>query len=168
MRTLTTMLAMLLLTAAAGCQPARPAADEGFTVGAVNQGLLLGVNLPGRYFARGDTVPLTLLARNVTDRDMVIHADSGALVYVRLARHTSMAWQEVKRFPAAAVTVARDWKLPAGGSHKFVMNLDVTPDWPTGEPLRLTAELNGRDDVQPAALIEVFATPEECDRRKAY
>jgi hypothetical protein len=126
------------------------------------------MSIQGRYFARGDSVPLRLLARNTSGQDLLIRADSGALVYVRLARHTSMAWEEVKRFPATAVTVARDWKLPAGDTHRFVMNLDVTPDWPTGEPLRLTAELNGRGDVQAAVLIEVFATRQECDRMKAY
>ena len=99
---------------------------------------------------------------------MTIRADSGALVYVRLWRHTGTAWEEINRFPAAAVMAVREWKLPAGGSHKVVMNVDVTPDWPTGEPLKLTAELNGRSDVRAAALVEAFATKQECDRAKVY
>jgi hypothetical protein len=161
------VLALLCLAGSVGCQ-LQPVAEGGFTVGAHRGGLLLEMSIPDRYFVRGDTVPVTVVARNTADEDLTVRADSGALVYVWLWRHTGTAWEQVKRFPAAAVMAAREWKLPAGGSHKLAMNLDVTADWPTGEPLKLTAELNGRSDVRAAALVEAFATRQECDRAKAY
>lgn len=166
MNRLVIVLAMLPLAALLGCQ--QPPVDEAFTVSAEGKGLWLEMRIPDRYFVRGDTIPVAVVARNTTEEDLVIQANSGALVYLRLARHTGLAWEEIKRFPAAAIMVTRQWKLPAGGSHKVLMNLDVTADWPTGEPLKLTAELNGRGDVQAAALIEAFATQQECDRARVF
>ena len=66
-----------------------------------------------------------------------------------------MHWEEVKRYPQAETTTMNPWTLEANSHRTFEMQLTVQPDWPTGEPLRMTAELNGRKDVSPSLTLTV-------------
>ncbi len=154
--------AAALLSAAGGC----PAPQE--TVGlravprivAEARGLEVSLVLPKYSFYRGEEIPLKVAVRNTTRRDVVITAHSGALAYVGL-------WQlrperQILRFPQAAILVVKQWTLPAGESRSFPLNLQVTPDWPTGELMRLMAEINGWPLARPSALIDVYST------RQAY
>ncbi len=167
MRTLTIVLSLSpLLLAAAGCRPAE-VLEPGFTVQAVAEdGLVLTMSVPERHYAVGDVVPVRLVARNEGKKDLVIRADSGALVSVTLSRFTAVGWEVIKRFPATAVMVVKSWKLPAGGSHTFRMDLEVSPDWPTGEWVKLSGALNGRPEVEAEGLIEIHPTRAERDRAK--
>ena len=166
MRTLTIALALSPLLVA-GCGRPADVLEAGFTVQAVGKdGLVLVMSVPERHYATGDVVPVKLLARNEGKKDLVIRADSGALVTITLSRFTGTGWEEVKRFPATAVMVVRSWKLPAHGSHTFRMDLEVTPDWPTGEWVKLSGTLNGRPEVVAEGLIQIHPTKAQRDRAK--
>jgi len=167
MRRLTIVLSLISLLAATGCPPP-PAEPEGIAVQKVAGGLALELRLPRRSFVRGEIIPVTIIARNLTEEDMLIKAESGALVYLTLWRHTSLAWEQLKRFPETAVMVASPWTLKAEGAYEYTMNLEVTPDWPTAEPLKISAHLNGRGELQPAGLIEVFHTRKDYELKVAH
>jgi len=162
-----TIVLGLMAAVCVGCTP-RDSMDKGFIVQAVKEGLTLEMSVPERHYVSGQTIPLTIMARNETRDDMVIDAGSGALVAVTVWRRTELGWEKVKRLPETAVMMPSPWKLPAKGSHTFTMNLSVTPDWPTGEWLKLTGELNGKPGVTPAGLVEIHATQEECNKAKVY
>jgi len=118
-------------------------------------GLSVGLEIPTSSFVVGESFEIAVTAENKTLKPITIRPDSGARVYVRVWRNTGITWRQVKRYPPTAVVVMRSWQLPPGGRRRFAMELTVEPDWPTGEPLKLTAELNGRDDAAPAAIILV-------------
>ncbi len=152
------ILAAAAALAASGCQePAPlPAAPAGVANSASNQGLTVELRAPTRQVVWGQTLTVEIVARNTTAEDIVIDADTGAEVYLRLWRLTTGGWEQVKRYPATPVMVAWRWTLPPGGSRSFQRVLQVERDWPTGEALRLTVELNGRPDVAPGAVVEAF------------
>ena len=147
--------ACLLLTTAmlVGC------AGSGADLRPVNtvevDGLSVSVEILKRDFNIGETFVATVTAENRTKMPIEIIARTGAPVYMRLWRHTGLTWQEVKRYPEAATMVMSPWTLAPGDRRVFARQLVVEPDWPTAELLRLTAELNGRDEVAPALVIEV-------------
>ncbi len=148
------------LVSAAGCQ-SKP--DEILWRAQADDGLVVTAGVPHRNYVRGGTVTVSVVVRNISADDIAIGADSGALVYATLWRKTTIGWEQVKRYPQSAVMVASPWKLAAGKTYKCPLNLPIEPDWPTGEPLRLTVELNGRDDLAPGGLIQVFATQADYD-----
>ncbi len=163
MNRLALVAAAALLPAAGGC-PARPE-TAGLPVGPIvaeARGLEVSLALPKYSFYRGEEIPLKVAARNTTRRDVVITAHSGALAYVSL-------WQlqperQILRFPQAAILVVKQWTLPAGESRSFPLNLQVTPEWPTREPMRLVAEINGWPLARPSVLIDVYPTREAYER----
>jgi len=118
-------------------------------------GLSVSMEMPKSSFVVGESFALAVTAENKTLRPIPVYPDSGAPVYVRVWRHTGITWRQVKRYPPTAVVVMKRWELSPGGRRRFTMKLTVEPDWPTGEPLKLTAELNGRDDAAPGVLILV-------------
>jgi len=122
-------------------------------------GLKVTIKVPKRSFVTGEQFRVLITACNTTRHPIRIPAAGGAPVYVRIWRHTGLSWEEVKRYPEAATTIMTPWTLPAGQKWTRIMNLTVEPDWPTGELLRVTAELNGREDASPALTVEV--TPPE-------
>jgi len=167
MRAITTCLSLLLLMTVLGCWfRVDEGLGRGLTVSAAKGGLFLEMSLPERQYALGDTIPVTVVAVNESKEEMVLKATSGALMYLTLWRHTPVGWEQLKRFPETAVMIPSPWKLPPGGSNKFPVNLEVTPDWPKSEQLKLTAELNGRPDLKAEGLIEVFASRKDFDRAR--
>lgn len=123
------------------------------------EGLLVGLEIPKTSILRGETVTVGVVAVNLTDKPIAIHATTGAPVHLSVWRSTGIGWEMVKRYPRAATMVMTTWTLAPRAQRRFEMNLTVEPDWPTHEPLRLTAELNGRDDVVAAAPITVVSLP---------
>lgn len=160
MRTVTIAILLCGLFFAAGCQRH----DEILWRAKADDGLVVTAGVPQRNYVRGDTVTVAVTARNTSGRYLAIPADSGAPVYATLWRRTAVGWEQVKRYPQTAVMVAAPWKLRGGKTYKCALNLPVEPDWPTGEPLKLTVELNGRDDVVAGGLIQVFATRADYDK----
>lgn len=150
----------LLLTA---CQseapaPSRPAPPPTNATTATDHadGLALTLDLPAETFRTGETFQARIVARNTTDKDIDIQARSAAPVYLHVNAHDGVSWKRVETYPQAAAMVLSDWPLPAGQERTFTRTLRVEPSWPTGKLLRLQAELNGRDDVNPFVTIEVL------------
>ncbi|MDY7010005.1 MAG: hypothetical protein SVV80_04550 [Planctomycetota bacterium] len=159
MRRITIAFLVVGLVSAVGCQRSgeiiwRAQADDGLVVTA---------GVPQRNYVRGDTVDIDVKVSNTSIRDIPIPADSGALVYATLWRRTTIGFEQVKRYPQTAVMVAAPWKLASGKKYKCTLNLPVEPDWPTSEPLKLTVELNGRDDVVAGGYVQIFATQADYD-----
>ena len=169
MKTVVRVLSLTALVTVGGCLGlGKPAQIEGVAVQAVDDGLVLKMSVPQRNYARGQSVPVTLVAENTTSADISIRADSGALVSVSLWRQGEAGWQHVKTFPSAAVMIPTTWILPAGKARTFTMDLPVTPDWPLAEYLRLEGRLNGRPCAAPAVMIQAWNTPEQCQREETY
>jgi len=163
MKKVVSISSIFLLFFAIGCAPSKPTkvVVNDLLWKARSNGLILKVRINRRYCVRGQTIRLTITAINTSKKDVHIPADTGALVYAKLWRHTATGWELVKRYPQSMVMVASPWILKAGQSRKFVLNLPVESDWPTEEPLRLTVELNGRPDLVAKGLIKVFADKAE-------
>ena len=146
-------LLLAATVALAGCEGQKVAPRPANSV-EIN-GLAVTIDVPNRSFTVGEQFKVTVTAHNTTKQPMRIPAGSGAPVYVRLWRYTGLAWEEVKRYPESAVMIMRPWSLAPGQKRTFAMQLAVEPDWPTGEVLRITAELNGRAEVAPGVTVEV-------------
>lgn len=149
-------LLLLLLGGVAvlvGCQ--RQEIDTKPTNTVEIDGLAVSLDIPHQFLVVGEQFELTVTAHNMTRRPMRIDAETGALVYVRIFRHTGLVWEEVKRYPATAAMIMSPWTLQRTTRRDFVMQMTVEPDWPVGEPLRITAELDGRPDVSPEVIVEV-------------
>jgi hypothetical protein len=163
------VLLTVSLVALIGCpKKAGDGPGAGVVQEVTKDGLTVELRMPRRHLVRGEMLPITVTARNQTKEEMAIDADSGAAVYVTLWRQTSVGWEQVKRYPESVTMVATKGRLGPKASQSFPLNLRVAPDWPTGELLRITAELNGRPEPQAGAYIQVFATQEECDKAKVY
>ena len=120
-----------------------------------SDGLAVGIELPKREFLTGEVFETTVYAVNKTREPIAIEATTGAQVYLRIWRKTVVGWDEVKRYPQAAVLVMTPWQVAPRETRRFTMRLTVEPDWPTHEPLRITAELNGRPAISPGMIIRV-------------
>ncbi len=118
-------------------------------------GLALTVEVPKRIFTVGEQFTLAITASNTTKEPIEIVATNSALVYVRILRYNGVAWREVKRYPETSAMVISPWTLPKRATRRFDMQLTVEPDWPMGENVRITAELNGRPEVSAGLSIEI-------------
>lgn len=150
----TTLLLLLGVGILSGC-PAPPD-RTGPAVNTVERdGLEVSLSVPKRTFRVGESFRATVTARNTTGDPIHIVARSGAKVHIRVQRHGEFGWEEVLEYPQAAVMMINPWTLPGRKAETFTLNLKVEPNWPTGEPLRLVAVLNGREAVSPGVVIRV-------------
>jgi len=152
---------IVLLVAAmglAGCDGSRDAdsIEGGPRESIVADGLSVTLEAPRRALRMGETLRLEVTVRNTTRRTIEIAARSGAPVYARLSRHTGLFWEQFKSYPAAATMVMTPWTLDRGRERRFILTLPVEPDWPAGERLRITAEVNGRPAPQPSITVRVI------------
>jgi hypothetical protein len=145
-----------LAVLAAGC--ARPEFETDTTSNFVESGgLKVHVQLPARYFKTGEKIRVAVTATNTTGKAISIHSPTGAPVVVRIFRHTLLTREQVRLYPATATSNILSWTLPAGQSRTFVLVVPVEPDWPVGEILHVSAELNGYGQLAPAVAILVRA-----------
>ena len=163
-RTALTALATIALLGCVGCPPPGDSLTGPRVHADTKKGLTVELVLPKYSFCRGESIPLKIVARNDSRSDIVLNADTRALAHVTLHRRAIDAWERIKRYPDSAIMVARRWTLRPGQTRTFPLNVDVAPDWPTGEPLRLVGALNGRPDVAPAAMIDVYPTRDAYER----
>jgi hypothetical protein len=131
--------------------PASPVAAE-----ARGPAMAVGIDLPARTFSVGESFQAIVTVTNLTNRPIHIASPSGALVHVLVWRNTGLAWDEVKSYPPSAVRIVTTWTLDKRSQRKFVIPLTVEPDWPTGEPLQMSAEVNGVDQLSPKVDFEVL------------
>ncbi|MCK4602249.1 MAG: hypothetical protein KAU28_07270 [Phycisphaerae bacterium] len=156
MRISTIISALFVAAMLAGC-----AAEVGPpTFTAESRGLAVTIELPKRDFLVGEQFTVTLTARNKTSQPIRIEARNSSPYILRLWRHTGTAWDQAKEYPEVALAVMSPWTLRGGARRTFIARLTVEPDWPTGELLRLSGELNGRPDAAPGVAVSVRRAPE--------
>jgi hypothetical protein len=131
-------------------------------------GLTVTLKAPARYLTAGDSLTVSVTLTNQTDAPITIKANSGAEALIHLSRGTSVGWEQVKSFPEMQTMVMNPWVLQAGASRTFTLNLPVAKDWPTNEPLRISAEINGLPGLTPGGVIRVYDTREGCNWAKMY
>ncbi len=119
-------------------------------------GLVLGIEVPKRQFAVGETFPVRITAQNQGKDPITITAKSTSPVYVLIYRHDGIGWEELLHYPKAEMMVVRTWTLAPGAARRYSLNLTVEPNWPTGEPLRVAAVVNGLPG--PEAGVEITIT----------
>lgn len=155
----TALVLCLLAVGLAGCPPRRlppgGAPPPPAAASVVSGGLSVGIVVPTRHLAAGDEFEVRLVARNVSGAPIRIKAPSSTPIIVKLWRHTGVGWEEVKRYPRTDMMVMKIWTLAPGRERAFALRLRVEPDWPTGELLRITGELNGRPDAVPGVTLDV-------------
>jgi len=120
-------------------------------------GLAVSIRLSKEAFTVGEKVSVLLKAYNLTNRPISIEAASGALVFVKIWRHTGLGWEQLKCYPQSAVMALNPWTLAPRSERNFSLQLTVEPDWPVGELVRITGELNGWPDASAGVIIEVSA-----------
>jgi hypothetical protein len=118
-------------------------------------GLVMSLEVPGTSYAVGGQMPVTIIARNTAKEPVRITANSTDLAQVRIYQHTPAGWDLIKQYPQAAISVMSPWTLGPQQERVWHMSIPVEPDWPTGEPLRVAALLNGRTDVSPSVIVNV-------------
>ena len=140
-----------------GCMgPAGGPAQNSRVINSVeSDGLVVTIELPKRVFAVGEEFAVGVTARNITSRPIIINSASGAPIYARLLRHTGLNWEQVKRYPKTETMLMNAWRIEPGSQRSFVLTLTVEPDWPTGELLRLTAEVNGISDLSAGVALQI-------------
>jgi hypothetical protein len=143
----------LALLALVGCQQPPPPAPvipgDIFAAPVAADGLVVAMALPDRTLVRGQRVPVTVTARNTGAKPITVVTDSSAAVYVTLGRRTLAGWEDIRRFPENTITENLVWTLAPGQSRSFTLTFNIGADWPSNEPLRLIAQLNGRPDARP-------------------
>ena len=139
--------------AAVGCGPRR--IDATPRAQAQVDGLKVTLELPGRTFKVGENFLALVTAENVWSRPLEIVSRTGTPVYLRIWRHTGVVWEEVKRYPQASTMVMTGWTIRQRAQRQFAMPLTVEPDWPTGELLSMTAEIDGREQASPRVTFDV-------------
>ena len=156
MKTLILTIVLAVAFTAAGCTKS-PSQDEIDPTGqGVSRGLAVTLTLPARSFVVGEQFEIALIAENTTDAPIEVDARSTSPYFLRVWRDTSIGWVQVKRYPQVDLTVLSPWTLGAGGRREFAgIKLEVEPDWPQGEMLRITAELNSRPDARAAVPIVI-------------
>lgn len=170
--------AMLAAVALIGCrrppplqEPTRvepPAVDPNVvTHTASTYALELTLQLPRGELTVGQTVDMTLIARNVTLEPIWLTAPQQTHWILRVWRHTGLAWEEVKRYPPTPMNVQLPWILGGRKTRTFHARIPVEPDWPTAETLRITAELAGEGDVVPQLSVTVRPAPPRGEPEKA-
>jgi hypothetical protein len=156
-----TVAVFLLAAVVAGCASTNGSnGDRTGPAAAEKDHLRLELQVSDHELAVGDTFTVHATARNTGAEPIGITARSGALLIVRIWQETPVGWTTVKRYPEAAIMVIQPWTLAPGEQRAFEMKLTVGKDWPTAETLRLSAELNGRNDVRATTDIRITGSGE--------
>lgn len=153
-------LSLLLMLPA--CGP-KNGDDDALAPGAAKEAgrfgdLEMTLEVDEQVLVTGETLPVTVTVTNIRQTDPVeIEARSSALVIVELLRWQPEGWQQVARYPQAALMVLSPWTLKAGQTRTFELELPVEPNWPTHESLHLRARLNGVDDAKLRVPVRVVS-----------
>ncbi|MFP4106746.1 MAG: hypothetical protein ACLFVU_11730 [Phycisphaerae bacterium] len=148
-----------------GCKP--PEADTGYKkdtdevqagqdVDIARDGLQMALRLDRRTVEVGDTLGVKVLVHNGSQEPITINATSSALVKLFLWQDSAVGMSKKKTWPQAAAMVMSSWTLEPDEQREFIFELPVDRTWPTGELAWLSAELNGRDDLQPQLFVQVL------------
>lgn len=154
MKNLILTIVLVASMTAAGCTKSLAPDEIDPTARGVSRGLAVTLKLPARSFDVGESFEVTLIAENTTDAPIEVDARSASPYFLRVWRDTSIGWVQVKRYPQVDLMVMSPWTLGPGERREFAgIKLEVEPDWPQGEVLRITGELNSRPDARAAVPI---------------
>ena len=103
----------------------------------------------------GEKVEAVVMAANTSGKPIEISADTTAPVYLDVWRPAGQSWDRFKRLPETAGARLVAWRLEPGEVKTFKLLVVITPDWPTAETMRLTAQLNGRTDLRAEVVLRV-------------
>ena len=145
------------VTMLGGC--ADPAAAMKYRPGA-KDGLALTLSISQATPRIGDRVKALVTAANTSKTPIVISADTTAVVLLDIWRPAGPSWDRFKRLPETARTKLTIWRLEPGQVKTFELMMEVTPDWPTAETMRVTAHLNGRPDLADEVVLRVQPRPQ--------
>ncbi len=159
MKSFATLVLSFAAVLAVGCEndnavKTPPLASEVTDVASAD-GLSVEARVFKKYHSPGEKLTVVVTARNLTDQAIRIQARSQALAFVEVQRYRNAHWARVKRHPEAAAMALRTWTLPAGEKRQWTFPLEVGPDWPTSEELRIQAWLNGRPEIAPTVKVQI-------------
>lgn len=103
----------------------------------------------------GQQLVATVLVRNTGLTTQRIVSPTSAAVYIRIYRRGEFGDELVAQYPQLVAQVVTPWTLSAGQERTFQIPLQVGPDWPTNQRLRVAAELSGRPDARMDQTIVV-------------
>ena len=158
MKAASTIAVLATVMALAGC--AQQGVSMKLPPGA-KDGLTLTLAISQATPRIGDRVKAIVTAGNSSKKPIVISADTTAVVLLDLWRPAGPSWDRALRLPEAARTKRITWRLQPGEVKTFELLVDVTPDWPTAETLRLTGQLNGRPDLRAEVVLRVQPRQQE-------
>ena len=118
-------------------------------------GVQVIMEVPAPQFRIGDQVPVTVRARNTTDKPISIVSEGRNLVRVKLYRTFGVGWELLKEYPALALPVRSEWQLPPHGQRVFQLTVPVEPNWPTAENILLRAVLDNGPEAEPGVLVDI-------------
>jgi len=152
-----TVLCLTALLAAGGCVDQGGRGGDEAPPNVVRRDKLeVSVTADPRVAAIGETIRVTVAARNHGYKPIPIESETAAPVIATLWRYdAAKGWIRVKEFPTAARRQHASWVLRSRKAEPFHLDLPVDPDWPVLETLKLSAELNGRPDARPHVFIYV-------------
>ncbi len=152
MKAASAIAVLAMVTILAGC------ADQGpgmtFRPGA-KDGLALTLSISKATPCLGERVQAVVTAANTSKKPIEFSADTTAPVLLDVWRPVGQSWELFNRLPGAARTRLTTWRLEPGQVKVFHLTMDITPDWPTAETMRVTAQLNGRTDLTAEVVLRV-------------
>lgn len=168
MKTLILTIVLAVALTAAGCTKSLSQDEIAATARGVSRGLAVTLKLPARSFVVGEQFEVTLIAENTTDAPIEVDARTASPYFLRVWRDTSVGWVQVKRYPQVDLAVMSPWTLGARGRREFAgIKLEVEPDWPQGEMLRITGEVNSRPDARAAVPIIIEPASQDGPKEEA-
>lgn len=138
-----------------GCMAPKPQPINPNEARAISKDLQVTIALPSRSFVIGQTMKVTVTARNNGENPIHIESRSSNLVTIQVFQKELQGWQQVKHYPQAGLTVLSPWALAPGQERTWQLNLPIEPDWPTGAPVRIKALLNGADRPSPEINVRI-------------
>ena len=142
----------------AGCQPGREALRD-CSIVRRHGPITVGLKLPRHEFRRGDEFTVKVVTVNTSDEALTLRRYGEPKYFIQIARNEGLGWETVKTYPTGAADLLREWSIPAGHADVYQTTLIVEPDWPTGETLRISAEMNRHPEVRVADFIRVEREP---------
>lgn len=157
MKAASAIAVLATMTVLAGC------ADQGAGMkyhAAAKDGLTLTLSISQATPRIGDRVKALVTVCNTSKAPVVISAETTAAVLLDVWRPAGQSWDRFKRLPETAGTRLTVWRLEPAQVKTFEMTLEISPDWPTAETMRVTAHLNGRADLADEVVLRVQPRPQ--------
>jgi len=120
-----------------------------------SKGLLVSILATKAVYKVGETMPVQISAKNVTDQPIEVIATAGDLAQVKIYRRTTIGWEQALQYPQAAADLITPWKLVPGQKRSWKLDIPVEPTWPSAENLRVAGAINGRPDAVATIIIRV-------------